>query len=154
MDISSTLIGMGMLFLFVGPIIFLIYSQKQNYTRLNKLLNQKSEEYSIKPDTTELTPTILLGLDATLKKLLYVYPEHKQAMIVSLSDIKDCGIKKVNFKDLPGSINFVSLILNFKKREEPAVEIVFYNENDDSTPDSGAQLQLANKWEKIISRHL
>src|SRR5690606_13652981 len=128
MDVSSTLIGLGLLVVFIGPVIFLIYTQNKKNAVAKKLLHQKSQEYGIQPELTELAPNFILGLDSSQSKLLVLVPKNAQSVLINLSELALCEVRITDIKDLPGKVNHIGLVLGYKKKGVQALEIVFYDE--------------------------
>ncbi|HSP83384.1 MAG TPA: hypothetical protein VLN72_06600 [Gillisia sp.] len=154
MDISSTLIGVILLLLFIGPVFILIINQNRKDRSTKRLLEQKIKEYGINPDISELTPSLLLGLDSNLKKLLIVRPISQESNLISLAEIKRSQLRIVDKPELPGKVNFISLDLLYNKKDAQPFEIVFYDEEDDANPEAEVQLQLARRWENHIKEFL
>ena len=151
MDTSSTIIGLGMLLLFVGPIMFLLI--KQNKKEKAKLIKftALSEENNINPEMLEITNDLILGLDSKAKKLLVVEPQNNhQHRIVDLAEIKKSKVSTIDIPNRAGKINHVSLELFGKNERNKVAEIIFYDEDDNENLDADARLVIANKWDRII----
>jgi len=154
MDNSSTLIGLGLLLLFVGPIFYLIYSQNKKERKKFKLFKQIAAENNLQLDFTEFSKILILGLDSTSRKLLYVEPiNNHQSLIIDLKTIKTCEINTIDFPHRPGKINFISLHLK-PKDNKSLIEITFYDEDDNISMDADIEMQLAQKWSNLIRRQL
>ncbi|WP_251805135.1 hypothetical protein [Antarcticibacterium sp. W02-3] len=118
---------------------------------MEKLLKRKAKEKNINPNITEVTPSLLLGLDSKLQKLLIINKITMEVDLVNLTEIANCELKIVNFPDRPGKTNFVSLVLLYKKTEVKPFEMVFHNDEDDINSEAEVQLQKAKKWQKLIN---
>lgn len=150
MDNSSTLIGLALLLLFVGPIVYIVYHSN----KMEKLLHQKARENNIDPDITELTPSLLLGLDSKLQKLLIINTKDRNVNLINLAGIAKCKFRNINIPDRPGKVNLISLELHHKMSEIKPMELVFYDDDDDIHSEVEVQLPIAKKWQKIIDRYL
>ena len=159
MDTSSIAIGVILMLLFVGPILYLII--KQNSKDKSKLKNLKSlsDQHQMELDEIEITNGLMLGLDIKSKKLLVVEPQNNMQYDVidlkkiNLSHISKKGEPKVNGgKEL--SVTHISLELIKNKPREIVTEIIFYDEDDNSSYNADTQLSLANKWDRLIRANI
>lgn len=150
MDTSSTLIGLGMLMLFVGPIMFLIIKQnRKEKVKLNKF-KVISKENNLEPENVEFAHSLLLGLDSKAKKLLVVEPQNNQHRVIDLTGIKKSRVSTVDIPNRAGKINHVSLELFGRNEQRKVDEIIFYDEDDNQNLDAESRLLIANKWDRII----
>jgi len=159
MDTSSIAIGVILMLLFVGPILYLII--KQNSKDKKKLNNLKalSAKNQMELDEVELTNGLMLGLDSKSKKLLVVEPKNNMQYDVidlnkiNLSHVSKKGQPKVNGgKEL--SVTHISLELIKNKPREIVTEIIFYDEDDNSSYNADTQMSLANKWDRLIRANI
>ncbi|MDR9457562.1 MAG: hypothetical protein RI572_09140 [Salegentibacter sp.] len=150
MDTASSLIGLGLLLVFIGPILILIVQQnKQEKKTLNKL-KTISRDNNLNPDTTELLENLILGLDLKARKLLIVNPgKNPEYNILNLKELKEIGLSTQKDKNPEGRLNYISLNL-FGVKNKKLDEIVFYNEDDENSLNAEACLVLAKKWENLI----
>lgn len=160
MDTSSIAIGVILMLLFVGPIIYLILKQNsKDKTRL-KNLKSLSEQNQMELDEIELTNGVWLGLDSKSKKLLVVEPENN--MQYDVIDLKKINLSHVSKKGLPKpkggknelSITHISLDLLKNNPREIVTEITFYDEGDNSSYNADTQMSLANKWDRLIRANI
>ena len=147
---SSTLIGLVLLFLFIGPIIYIIYNQNKN----ERLLNKKAKEFDLKPVLTDFTPTLLIGLDTKKNKLIVIATKNRETNLIFLADVVQCEIGTINEPDRPGKLNRINLLLIFRTKDVKPLEIIFHDDDYDINSEAEEQLQIARKWEKIIRRQL
>lgn len=160
MDTSSIAIGVILMLLFVGPIVYLII--KQNSKDKTKLKNLKSlsAQNQMDLDEIELTNGLMLGLDSKSKKLLVVEPNNNMQYDVidlnkvNLSHVSKKGQPKVNGKKDELAVTHISLELLKNKPREIVTEIVFYDEEDNSSYNAETQMSLANKWDRLIRANI
>lgn len=159
MDQNSAIIGAVMALLFIGPILYMILKQQnKNKKRLKDLKNICSNN-QMKPDEIELSNSLLLGLDSSSKKLVIVEPKNNmQYDIIDLNKIKASHIAKkgplANAGKEPSTITHLSLELSKSNPREKVTEIVFYDEDDESSDNYDTQLFIANKWDRLIKSNL
>ncbi len=160
MDTSSIAIGVILMLLFVGPIIYLIIKQNsKDKTRL-KNLKSLSQQNQMELDEFELTNGVMLGLDSKSKKLLVV--KHENNMEYDIIDLKKVNLSHVSKKGLPKpnggkneqSITHISLDLLKNNPREKVTEITFYDEDDNSSYNADTQMSLANKWDRLIRANI
>ncbi|CAM4201885.1 hypothetical protein [Gillisia limnaea] len=156
MDTSSVIIGLLLMLVFVGPILYMILNQSnKNKNRLKNLKNLGSQN-NMNLDQMELTNSLLLGLDSKSKKLIIVEPKNNmQYDIIDLCEINQSLVSKKALPQVNGqkentAITHISLDLFQKHPKETRTEIIFYDEYDDTSYNAETQLFLANKWDKLI----
>ncbi|PVW15100.1 hypothetical protein [Marixanthomonas spongiae] len=152
METSSTLIGLFILLLFMGPILFVIIKSSTTEKRLKKSLQRLSTQNGVSINTSEVIGNTLIGLDENVHKLVFSY-KNKLAdtfKTVDLNTVKECRV--ATFKERKQPLSRVALEL---KSPSATDEIVFYQEQDDSiVTDAEVCLNRANYWEKIIKQQL
>ncbi|HEY9184359.1 MAG TPA: hypothetical protein VIM94_03440 [Salegentibacter sp.] len=150
MDTASSLIGLGLLLVFIGPIFILILQQKKQEKNMLKKIKTISKDNNLNLETTELLENLLLGLDSKAHKLLIVKPgESPDYNILNLKEIKESRLSTKNHKASEGGLNYISLNL-FGTKNRKINEIVFYDDEDKNSSDAETSLVLAKKWEKLI----
>lgn len=113
MDTASTLIGLGLLAVFVLPILFLIWQQNTKEKSRLRNLKELSIKNNLTTDTVEISATLLLGLDSKAKKLLVIEPTNNmQHQVLDLSFIKNTKVSSQPFPDKPELIKRISLDLS------------------------------------------
>lgn len=150
MDTASSLIGLGLLLVFIGPILILILQQKKQEKNTLKKIKTISKENNLNLETTEFSENLLLGLDSKAHKLLIINPgKNPEYNILNLKEIKESRLFTKNHKTSEGGINYISLNL-FGTKNRKIDEIVFYDDEDKNASDAETSLVLAKKWEKLI----
>lgn len=155
MDTASTLMGLGLLAVFVLPILYLIWQQNNKEKNRLKKLKKISADNNLTTDTTEVSATLLLGLDSNAKKLLVVEPiNNMQHQVFDLQFIKDSKVSSQAFPNNSKIIKRVSLDLLGNGNDKKLTEIVFYDEDDNENNDASERLVAAKRWNQIISEKL
>ncbi|PRX48165.1 hypothetical protein [Salegentibacter salegens] len=155
MDTASTLIGLGLLAVFVLPILFLIWQQNTKEKSRLRNLKELSIKNNLTTDTVEISATLLLGLDSKAKKLLVIEPTNNmQHQVLDLSFIKNTKVSSQPFPDKPELIKRISLDLSENRNNKKLTEIIFYDEDDNASNNASERLIVAQKWNRIISEKL
>lgn len=160
MDTSSIAIGVILMMLFIGPILYLII--KQNSKDKTRLKNLKSlgAQNQMDLDEIEVTNGVWLGLDKKSKKLLVVEPDkNMQYDVIDLKKITQSHVSKKGLPQPKGgkneiAITRISLDLLKNNPREIVTEITFYDENDNSSYNADTQMSLANKWDRLIRANI
>jgi hypothetical protein len=130
---TDTLIGIGLLCLFLLPVILIARSGKSKKGRLiNDLMSEASKNGLFISESDSWNDSAL-GLDAKNKKIIYIDENgsEKKVSIFSLSDLKsfktipDIKNNKGQKLDLEREKN-LSLILNFRDPSKSEVNISFF----------------------------
>ena len=152
MDTASTIIGLGLLLAFIGPIgLLIIKEQKKQHKNLDNLM-QLSRQYQIQPGETEFSNSLMLGLDRTAKKLLVIEPQNNhQHRVIDLNQVKFSKVRLQDFPHKKGKINQVSLELFSDSGTAKTGEILFYDEDDNENTDPENRLLIAQKWERLVN---
>ncbi|TDN87352.1 hypothetical protein DET49_11242 [Salegentibacter sp. 24] len=151
MDIASTLIGLGLLAVFVLPILFLIWQQNIKEKKRRKSLKELSIKHNLNTDTVEVSANLLLGLDSKTRKLLVIEPNNNmQHQVLDLSFIKNAKVSSHSFPGSPELIKRISLDLSENINNKKLTEIIFYDE-DDNTGNASERLIAAQKWNRLIN---
>ena len=155
MDTISTLIGLGLLAVFMLPILYLIWQQNnKEKNRLNEL-KKISIENNLTTDTVEISANLLLGLDSKANKLLIIEPANNmQHRVLDLNKIKNSKVNSHPFPENQKLIKSVSLDLSEENRNQKPTEIIFYDEDDNENNSASERLIAAQKWQRIISTKL
>lgn len=153
MDLSSILIGLGLLVLFMGPIIYLILLQKKKQRIKTKRLNEISNSHNLKPDIVETTDMLVLGLDTNARTLIVVEPmNHDHAEVFELKNLQSCKLRTTGAPQKED--RYLKVALELVAKDKETFEAIFYNDEEDLNLDSEAELIRAKKWQEIIGRNL
>ena len=147
MDLSTSLMGIGFLALFMAPILMVINNQYKKNRNLKKQLSEVAKEKQLEFLVTEITHRIVIGLDQQKKELVF-------APITS----DKLTFEHINLKDLTGEELLIS-----ETKQDGITEIrlhisenntnhdlIFYNDSTDIGVDALASKLTAKKWEKLV----
>ncbi len=160
MEFKSVAIGVVLILMFVVPILYMIYRQSTKDKRRLKRLKDLSTQNQMTLDYYELSNSLLLGLDSLSKKLIIVEPQNAMEFdIIDLSQIDASKISKKSHTERnkhTGKEPLIRVCLELIKNnpKQKVTEIVFYDEDDETSMDADVQLVLANKWDKLIRMNL
>ncbi|MDN3595847.1 hypothetical protein [Zunongwangia endophytica] len=160
MDTSSTIIGVGLLVLFIGPILFVLYRQGAKDMRNRKALKALAKEHNLNLDYTEISNSLVLGLDKNKHQLLVLEPINAmQHQIIDLSQVTKSSIIKrsVSFLENDTRKNKViqiSVELKAKSDLKQITEILFYDEDGVENDDMETRLFTASRWNDLIQASL
>ncbi len=153
METSSTLIGLFILVLFMGPIIYVIIKSSSTEKKLKKGLQSLSSQNGVSINTSEVIGNTLIGLDENVHKLVFSYKNKLTDAFktVDLNTLQECRVS--TYKERKQPVSRVALEL---KGSATTDEIIFYEENDDSSPVTDVEVCLnrANYWEKMIKQQM
>ncbi|UAB81887.1 hypothetical protein INR76_03775 [Marixanthomonas sp. SCSIO 43207] len=153
METSSTLIGLAIVLIFMGPIILIVIKSSSTEKRLKKNLQTLSSKNDVSIHTSEIIGNTIIGLDESIHKLVFSNTNRLTDAFktVDLNTVKEC--KVTTFKESKKPITRVAIeLINSRDSHE----IIFYEEDDESNPatDVAVCLNRANYWEKTINRQL
>lgn len=160
MENASVIMGVALLALFVGPILYIIVNHSLKENRVKKRLNSLAAEHNMKLDQIEVTNSLLLGLDSNTKKFLVIDPkDHSKYELIDLKDVGKSLVSKSGHQQKIGNkttmaLTHIGLELLKNNSKEKLKEVVFYDEDDNDSMDADAQLFIANKWDNLIRKNL
>lgn len=160
MENASVIMGVALLAIFVGPIIYIILSHSLKEKKVKKRLNTLAAEHNMTLEQIEVTGSLLLGLDSTTKKFLVIDPkDHSKYEVIDLKIVGMSLVSKLGHQQQIGNksklaLTHIGLELLKRNSKEKLKEVVFYDEDDNDSMDADAQLFIANKWDNLIRKNL
>lgn len=159
MDNTSLWLGILLLGLFMGPILFVILRQGSIEKKHQKFLQKIAEEHKLKFDKTGAYGHLSLGLDSEQKKLVAV--EFRGNADYDIIDLKEVGNVRITKKMLPAGysaskkerIIYLSLDLE-NKHASKITGITFYDEDDEESIDADIRLNDAKTWDTWLHKSL
>ncbi|MFD2517435.1 hypothetical protein [Salinimicrobium flavum] len=153
MDTGSTLLGIGLLLLFITPIGYLIYNQSMQEKKTAKQMRITAANVGMNLSQLDLLPLLALGLDKTAEKLLVLTPENKKTHLIDLHKVTSAEVvKKYHLNHTTTLLDDVEEIsLTLKNGKEPYEKVIFYREGKNAVTEKEKLLQTAIKWQKIVS---
>lgn len=160
MENASVLMGIGLLILFVGPILYIILVHATKEKRILNLLNNLASQHQMKLDQIEITNYLLLGLDSITKNFLVIDPkDHSKFEVIDLKEVSQISVSKTGHQQKIGNktklaLTHIGLELLRKNSKDKVREVIFYDEDDNGSMDADIQLNMANKWDNLIRKNL
>ena len=158
MDIVSIELGIGMLLLFVVPIVYAVTNQSRKEKKTIKKVETLCGSSAVKLTSTAIFNTLFIGIDENSKKLVTssVPVKEEHIDLFPLKDIKACNLFKL---EVPKSgqpkattIEKVAIELIFKNKEKKNHHIIFFDE--EVGMESYASVNEASGWVTLIQKNL
>lgn len=148
MNLSTSLLGIGFLCLFMAPILVVINKQINKNKQLKKYLLSFGNEQNLHFNHIEITHKIMLGVDLTACKLVSAMVENpnQTKYVTDLQNLKNLTILTPSTKE--NGIEKVVLELEGKTN----TSLIFYDDKVDIGVDALMCQQTAKKWAKIIQK--
>lgn len=160
MDITSSIIGIGLLLLFVIPIVLLNRRGKKTEQLFKNKLFSQAEKDSCEINEFEIWNNAAIGLDSNSSKLFFLkkvaYKDEYENM--DLKEVSTCQLRNTNenFNSKDGQqtiIEKLELIFSFKGHGKDPKSIVLYDRDLDNLNLNG-EVQIAQKWHGILTKEL
>ncbi len=158
MDIVSIELGIGMLLLFVVPVVYAVTAQSQKEKKTIKKVEAFCGKNNIKLTTSDIFQTLFIGIDENAKYLatstVPVKEEHVDGF--NLKEVKSCNVSKVETPKVgqpkAKTIESVALELLFHDKNKPSHKIVFFD--DEMGIDPHLSVKEATDWCAKIHKNL
>lgn len=143
---------LGFVFVFVVPLLYYKHLKKKKARKEINNFTKLAKQRNLNLDFAESMPNLLIGLDATSKKLFASEGLNgEKELIADLQELVSCEIHTVR-RPHSGEINFIALQLNSPAKADH--KIIFYNAGLEVHPDAVRRLEAAEKWNKIVSANI
>lgn len=159
MDLSSLIIGLVLMSLFVIPIFFLSRKKASKDKQLLSHFTNIAEQQELKISQNDIwSRNYFIGIDQDANKLIYIKKtnENDDKVLFGLKEVELCRVDNVirTIKEGKYSSNVTDRIdLKFKLKNSNAFEktIEFYNAHGTENVILTNELELAEKWAKVIN---
>tara|TARA_R110000850_G_scaffold271031_2_gene404890 strand:- start:289152 stop:289631 length:480 start_codon:yes stop_codon:yes gene_type:complete len=158
MDIVSIEIGIGLLLLFVVPVIYAVTNQSRKEKKTIKKVETFCGAKAIKLTSTDIFQGLFIGLDENSKYLVTsgVPVKEEHVILYNLKDIKGCNLFK---NEVPKAgqpkaktIESVAIEILFRDKDKPKEHIVFFD--DDMGIDPHISVNQASDWVTRINKNV
>lgn len=159
MDTASTLIGIGLLALFIAPVAYILLIESFNNRNQQKQFSLLSKQYGLNFTQKEFFPNFSLGLDELSRKLV-VLARGKNAtpLYIDLNSIRSTELKNRYSEEKTNYTldDICEISLDFQSGDQSSEErkIVFYEADLDSVLQKEARMISAEKWHFLIKQSL
>src|SRR5690554_6163437 len=152
-DLESIIIGLGMLLVFVVPLIYVQTKQKLNIKKYNKLCLDEAQKHQLTLSNFDVWNNgYSIGIDDKAKTLFYHLEKSDKNIthVIQLDSISSC--KSVTDKDKSNITQNLSLLIRFKDANKASIYLEFYSIKHRSS--LFTEIPLLDKWDKLVSRSL
>ena len=152
MDTASTLMGLGLLFVFMAPIGYLLVDQSVQEKKRKKAILGTAAKLQLNLSDCDFLPDLSLGLDEKAEKLLIIFfGKKKKPEVLDLKELELCLLGKRYQDDKISSaiddVREVHLRLDQKNTSEI---VIFYSEDLHPVTEKEMRMQMAQKWQDLI----
>ncbi|MFD3003203.1 hypothetical protein ACFS7Z_22770 [Pontibacter toksunensis] len=156
MDITSAIIGIISLALFVVPVILIQRNQKQQKRKHLQHFLYVAQQQQLKITQYDLwSHNFAIGIDTEQNILFYLkkQAEGEGMLLVHLSEVSACRLNNMN-REVGGNrvIDLIELRFTFQGLGLREQAVVFYNREESMS--LSEELLLAEKWRAIVSTKL
>ena len=156
MDTASTLMGLGLLLLFVAPVGFMVFNQANKEKKRTKKLAFLAGKNGYSLDETENVQGLSLALDKSAGKFLLLRSGDKAKLeVIDLANLSGVDLIKVNEDGLSTSslddIREISLLI--KSKDNAGKKLIFYAEEEDPVTQKTERMDKAIKWHKALQKY-
>jgi hypothetical protein len=156
MDTASALMGLGLLFLFMAPIGYILTNQLIQEKKRKKALFDTAAKLQLKLLEQDFLSDLSLGLDSQAQKLLFVFAGKKKApQVVDLKYITRCDLFQTNEENRNSSVIDDIREVYLELTEKGASRnLPFYSEEEHPVTEKEIRIQVAQKWQHLISENI
>lgn len=159
MDLTSLIMGLFLLALFVLPFVLIGRSNMKKKNVFLSNLNQLAQQQNCKIARYDNCSNFIIGTDEKVSSIFFFKKSEEKeiAQSVKLTEVQKCTVlntvKSLSGKEKgnSGSGKLVLSLLPVKK-DNSEILLEFYNENDHTQLSD--ELSMINKWNEIISQKL
>lgn len=159
MDKNSLIIGLVLLFISIAPLYLISLNRKNKKKKMLQLLSTFAEKYNCIISQYDICSEKIIGMDETKKFVFFLAKENDSTVenYIDLSGIKNCKMvhstKTIKENEESQKItDHIELCFTYLNSSKPEVKWEFYNQENNSQISS--ELQVVQKWSKLISRNL
>jgi len=159
MDLSTTIIGLLILTLFILPVILISRSGKSKGKKFEKDFFSEVSINELKISEKDFWDEFAIGIDTSRNKIIYLdwSGPDRINIIFDLNDVKAFetipGYRELNKKNFNyKNVNRLGLRFHFKESVKPDVNITFYIAGFGQITDD--EIKLFKKWLDIIRNNI
>lgn len=156
MDTASTLMGLGLLILFIAPVGYLVYTQSFQEKKRAQKMAFLALQKGYKLDETENINGLSLGLDKTNKKFILLKSGNEAKLqVMDLEKISKIDLLKTDEDGLSSTVvdEIREISLQMKGGDGSVKKLIFYAEEEDPVTQKAERLDNATKWQKILQKY-
>ncbi len=152
MDTASTLMGLGLLFVFMAPIGYILVDQSVQEKKRKKAILETAAKLQLNLTEHDFLPDLSLGLDDQAQKLLLVhFGKKKKAQVIDLKETVRCLLgKKYQDDKISSAIDDVREVHLRLDQKTSSEVVMFYSEDLHPVTEKEMRMQMAQKWQDLI----
>lgn len=157
MDTASTLMGLGLLILFIAPVGYILYDQSLKEKKRAKRLAFLALKQGYTIDETANINGLSLALDKKAGKFLLLKSGgDAKLQEVDLHSVSRIELAKVDEDGHSTGVldEMREISLQLKTKENTAKKVIFYAEEEDPVTQKIERLENAIKWQKILQQSI
>lgn len=157
MDTASTLMGLGLLILFVAPVGYLLYDQSLKDKKRAKRLAFLTLKKGFKLDESDNITGLSIGLDKGAGKFFFLKSaSDAKLQILDLQKVKKIDLLKTDEdgKSISNLDEVREISLQVKNEDDSVKKIIFYAEEEDPVTLKTERFDNALKWQKNLQQSL
>lgn len=156
MDISTTIIGLILLALFVLPVFYAVKKGSASNKEILANFRAEAAKHGMNVTSHEQWNNRVIGLDQSNHKLLYskTNEKHPKMILVDLTKVKKCETSEVNRQKKSANggmekvIDSIHLAFTFHDPKQAEVKLEIFDASNDLSLDG--EVQLTEKWAKLL----
>jgi len=158
MDIVSIEMGIGMLLLFVIPIVYAVTNQSRKEKKTTKKVESLCGSSAIKLTSSAIFHSLFIGIDEGSKTLVTssVPVKEEHIDVFPLKEIKACNLFKLEVpkagQPKATTIEKVAIELIFTDKEKKNHQIIFFD--DEMGMDPHISVNQATTWTTLIRKNM
>jgi hypothetical protein len=155
MNITTTIIGIGALALFVIPLLILSNLGKNRRKKLVNQLSMYAAEQSGNLHEYDHWKNSIIGIDLANKKVYYLSKQNGELkkILIPLNDVQKCKLTGINPLNLNQADTQIQLEFSYRDPKQSDAKIQFFNTKVDTFIVED-DLKLPQKWLSIVNREL
>lgn len=157
MDTASTLMGLGLLILFVAPVGYLIYDQSLKDKKRAKKLAFLTLKKGFKLDESDNITGLSIGLDRRAGKFFLLKSANDAKLqILDLQKVTKIELVKTDEdgKLISNMDEVREISLQVRNNDKSVKKIIFYAEEEDPVTLKTERFDNALKWQKNLQQNL
>ena len=159
MDLQSIIIGVIVITLCFFPYVYMTKKGKKRDQQFFQLLLNKAKHLNCNITTHEVLGEIIIGLDDDKKELFFIKrtKTYERLQHLNLNELKSIKLNNLSITVGPKESNqkvIDKLQLVFTPIDSTKKDIIFEFYNSDETLVLNGELQLIEKWAKLLNEKL
>ena len=156
MDTASTLMGLGLLLMFVAPVGFMVYNQANKEKKRTKKLAFLTGQHGFTLDETDNVQGLSLAIDKSAGKFILLRSgEEAKLQVIDLGSITKIELVKTDEDGQSTSsldeIREIALLI--KGKDNADKKLIFYAEEEDPVTQKTERMNKAIKWQKALQKY-